>query len=81
MNFHPFVFLWKHWLSDKAYMNFQLAGNYIRVRSFNYNKKKKVGEQREKKREQSINMYSILTLEENREERKKWLESESAWDL
>lgn len=26
-------------------------------------------------------MYSILTLEENREERKKWLESERAWDL
>lgn len=26
-------------------------------------------------------MYSILTLEEKREERKKWLESESAWDL
>ena len=80
MNFHPFVFLWLHQLSDKAYMNFQLAGNYIRVRSFKYNKKK-VGEYREKKREPSINMYSILTLEENREERKKWLESESAWDL
>ena len=48
MNFHPFVFLWLHWLSDKAYMNFQLAGNYIRVRSFKYDKKK-VREYREKK--------------------------------
>ena len=62
-------------------MNFQLAGTYIRVRVFKYNEKKLREYREKKKREQSIYMYSILTLEENREERKKWLESERAWDL
>lgn len=71
MNFHPFVFLWQHCLSDKAYMNFQLSGTYIRLRGFKY-QKKKLRDYSEKKRANHIFIVYLLWKKNEKKGRSGW---------